>query len=116
MNEITNLKPSVRISIVNPESELKSVMGPGIISLCKGIEEKGSLNAAAKGMQMAYSKAWRIMRDTEAALGLKLLERNGAHGSTLTAKGKILLNTYDALAKDLQRIAEAKFSELLDSL
>ena len=38
---------------------------------------------AAKGMGMAYSKAWRIIKDTEAALDLQLLNRDGAHGSDL---------------------------------
>ena len=116
MNNFSNLKPSIRLSIVNPKSESKSVIGPGIVSLCKGISDTGSLNAAAKRMRMAYSKAWRIMRDTEKALGVKLLERNGAHGSTLTDDCKKLIATYDAIASNLQHQAEMQFNENLGML
>ena len=69
----------------------------------------GSLNAAAKGMGMAYSKAWRIIKDTEAALDLQLLNRDGAHGSDLTEAGNKLLDTYLAIEEKLQKEAEELF-------
>ena len=40
------------------------MFGRGIASLCIGVRDTGSLNAAAKSMGMAYSKAWRIIKDT----------------------------------------------------
>ena len=85
MSDLANLKPTIRLSIMNPDAESGSLFGRGIASLCLGVRETGSLNAAAKGMGMAYSKAWRIIKDTEAALDLQLLNRDGAHGSDLTA-------------------------------
>ena len=78
-------------------------------SLCLGVRETGSLNAAAKGMGMAYSKAWRIIKDTEAALDLQLLNRDGAHGSDLTEAGNKLLDTYLAIEEKLQKEAEELF-------
>ena len=109
MSDLANLKPTIRLSIMNPDAESGSVFGRGIASLCLGVRETGSLNAAAKGMGMAYSKAWRIIKDTEAALDLQLLNRDGAHGSDLTEAGNKLLDTYLAIEEKLQKEAEELF-------
>ena len=109
MSDLANLKPTIRLSIMNPDAESGSLFGCGIASLCLGVRETGSLNAAAKGMGMAYSKAWRIIKDTEAALDLQLLNRDGAHGSDLTEAGNKLLDTYLAIEEKLQKEAEELF-------
>ena len=109
MSDLANLKPTIRLSIMNPDAESGSLFGRGIASLCLGVRETGSLNAAAKGMGMAYSKAWRIIKDTEAALDLQLLNRDGAHGSDLTEAGNKLLDTYLAIEEKLQKEDEELF-------
>ena len=109
MSDLANLKPTIRLSIMNPDAESGSLFGRGIASLCLGVRDTGSLNAAAKGMGMAYSKAWRIIKDTEAALDLQLLNRDGAHGSDLTEAGNKLLDTYLAIEEKLQKEAEELF-------
>ena len=109
MSDLANLKPTIRLSIMNPDAESGPLFGRGIASLCLGVRETGSLNAAAKGMGMAYSKAWRIIKDTEAALDLQLLNRDGAHGSDLTEAGNKLLDTYLAIEEKLQKEAEELF-------
>ena len=109
MSDLANLKPTIRLSIMNPDAESGSLFGRGMASLCLGVRETGSLNASAKGMGMAYSKAWRIIKDTEAALDLQLLNRDGAHGSDLTEAGNKLLDTYLAIEEKLQKEAEELF-------
>ena len=106
------LTPIIRLAIMCEEAENNSQFGRGVASLCQGVRELGSLNAAAKGMKMAYSKAWRIIKETEAALGFQLLNRDGAHGSTLTAEGDKLLDTYLAIDEKLQKTAEKEFAKL----
>lgn len=113
MSDLANLKPTIRLSIMNPDAESGSLFGRGIASLCLGVRETGSLNAAAKGMGMAYSKAWRIIKDTEAALDLQLLNRDGAHGSQLTEAGDRILDAYLAIEKKLQKQAEEEFARLM---
>lgn len=113
MSDLANLKPTIRLSIMNPDAESGSLFGRGIASLCLGVRETGSLNAAAKGMGMAYSKAWRIIKETEAALDLQLLNRDGAHGSDLTDAGNKLLDAYLSIEEKLQREAEELFGEIL---
>ncbi len=105
------LKPVIRLAIKSEGSDSNSQFGRGIANLCQGVREMGSLNAAAKDMKMAYSKAWRIVKDTEAALGVQLLDRDGAHGSTLTEEGNRLLDTYIEMDEKLQEIAETEFAK-----
>ena len=113
MGQLKNLKPTVRLSIMNPGAESGSLFGRGIASLCLGVRTSGSLNAAAKGMGMAYRKAWSIIKDTEAALDLQLLNRDGAHGSQLTEAGDRILDAYLAIEKKLQKQAEEEFARLM---
>jgi len=113
MTKLAKLQPSVRISISNPESNSSSVFGRGIADLCLGVREIGSLNAAAKKMGMAYSKAWRIIKDTEEALGIQLLDRDGAHGSTLTPEGNSILDAYITLDGQLSQAADQTFTDLI---
>ena len=114
MGQLKNLSTTVRLTVANPSSENKSAFGPGIAKLCLGVREMGSLNAAAKGMRMAYSKAWRIIKETEAALEIQLLNRDGAHGSSLTDEGNKLLDSYLEIAKRVQEAAEKEFHRLVD--
>ena len=105
MGRFDGLQVVVRLTVSNPASESTSAFGYGVAELCRGVRETGSLYAAAKRMSMSYGKAWRIMRDTEAALGLQLLDRDGARGSTLTEDCNRLLAAYDSIASHLDREA-----------
>lgn len=114
MGKLSKLETSIRLSIINPKSDSKSVFGRGIATLCNGVREKGSLNAAAKEIGMAYSKAWRIIKETEASLGVQLLNRDGAHGSTLTEEGDHLLDMYFSINEKLSEKALELYKELAE--
>lgn len=105
MKKLEKLSTSVRLSVYNPKTKSNSMFGKGVASLCSGVSELGSLNAAAKQMGMAYSKAWRIIKDTESALGFQLLDRDGAHGSKLTKEGSRLLDAYLSISDELSKKA-----------
>ena len=113
MDKLKSLNTVVRLSIKCGEAEQGSMFGRGIANLCLGVREHGSLNAAAKHMGMAYSKAWRIIKDTEAELGIQLLNRDGAHGSQLTEAGDKLLDTYLAIDEKLQAEAQRIYTEMI---
>ncbi len=113
MNQLQKLEPVIKLSVKNPKSDSGSLFGRGIADLCLGVRNLGSLNAAAKSMGMAYSKAWRIMKETEAALDLQLLHRDGAHGSTLTAEGDVLLDTYIEIDKKMHAEAVKAYQKIL---
>ena len=47
--------------------------GPGVAELLERVREHRSLRAAAASMEMAYSKAWRIIHEAEEGFGFRLL-------------------------------------------
>ena len=74
--------------------------GEGPYRLLRGVEETGSLRAAAQGMDMAYSKALHLVKRAEQVLGFPLTSRTagGASGggSCLTEQGKEWMARYEA--------------------
>ena len=90
--------------------------GPGVAMLLGHIRETGSIRRASQAMGMAYSKAWTILRQAEAAFGAPLLAtatggRSGG-GAVLTPLGESLLTRYDTLCARLEACARDSFAEL----
>lgn len=74
--------------------------GEGPLRLLRTVEKTGSLRAAAIEMEMAYTKASKLLKQAEANLGFPLTARsaggkNGG-GSVLTTEGKLWLRKYEA--------------------
>ena len=92
------MKPSIRTYLCNDKNH--RFFGEGPCRLLHAIEETGSLRSAAMSMNMAYTKALRIIRDAEAALGFALTVRTtggkGGGGSQMTAEAKVFLAKYEA--------------------
>jgi len=72
--------------------------GPGTQELLEQVQATGSLHQAAKLMNMSYTKAWHLLRETEEHLGWKLVERqvggSAGGGTTLTPKGQDLVRRF----------------------
>ena len=83
-----------RLRVKVPDGDVGTSFGHGTAQLLQGVVELHSLNRAAKRMGMAYSKAWKSIRETEAHLGFALLERRAQHGSVLTPNGEKLLEAF----------------------
>lgn len=81
--------------------------GEGPARLLRGVEAQGSLRAAALSMDMAYTKALKLMGNAEAALGFALIRRaaggRDGGGSSLTTEGKEWLERYEAYRDACQR-------------
>ena len=87
--------------------------GPGIADLLELVRELRSLRAAASRMRMAYSKAWRIVKEMEAALGFPLLTSvtggvNGG-GASLTPQAEDMLRRYRAFVEESRHAADQAF-------
>ena len=93
-----------------------SGLGLGVVELCERVDRLGSLNKAAADMGMAYSKAWRIVKNTEEGLGLSLFVRQGARGSHLTEEAKALISLYRRVQRETVERANAVLKESLDEL
>ena len=92
------MKAITKITFVDDQGN--KFFGEGPARLLRGIEEKGSLRAAALAMEMAYTKALTIIKNAEQALGFPLLIRStggkSGGGSKLTDEGKEWLERYEA--------------------
>ena len=89
--------------------------GPGVATLLRKVKELHSLRAAAMKMDMAYSKAWTIVRNAEAQLGFKLLNSTtgGRHGggASLTDEARELLAAYDGYCRELREAADRLYEK-----
>ena len=74
--------------------------GEGPARLLRGVEAHGSLRAAAMSMDMAYTKAMKLIRNAENALRFPLIRRStggkDGGGSNLTDEGREWLERYEA--------------------
>ncbi|MCL1847399.1 MAG: LysR family transcriptional regulator [Coriobacteriia bacterium] len=113
MKSMKHLGLQLRLTIYAGKNSEKGTFGKGIATLLRGVEDYGSLNASAKKIHMAYSKAWRIVNETEAGFGFHLIKRDGARGSTLTPEGKKLLEAYEKLESTGAAYLEEQFKEIV---
>ena len=108
---MTDLYPVLSIRLFRENK----CFGPGVAQLLRRVEQHRSLRAAAISMDMAYSKAWTVMKRCEEELGFPLLinatgGRNGG-GATLTEEAKSLLAAYERYCQRLKDAAERMFRE-----
>lgn len=86
--------------IIFLDEQGEKFFGEGPARLLHGVEETGSLRAAAMSMNMAYTKALKLIRNAETALGFPVISRKtggrDGGGSRLTEEGKEWLCRYEA--------------------
>ena len=106
-------KPQVRTRIdFAPDCSI----GPGKIGLLEGIEQTGSLSAAARAMDMSYRRAWLLVHDTNEAFDQPVAElavggKEGG-GARLTEFGRRLVADFRAFEGKVQQLANERFSAL----
>lgn len=85
--------------IIFNDEQGEKFFGDGPARLLRAIEENGSLRGAAISMNMAYTKALKILKNAENALGFPLTARvsggKDGGGSSLTPEGKEWLTRYE---------------------
>ena len=109
MDKELHLKLTVRLYTEDDQR----CFGPGIATLLERVQLHKSLRAAAASMEMAYSKAWRIIRTAEEVFGCKMLSSTigGRHGggAVLTPQAERLLAAYRTYEADVKRYSQEKF-------
>ena len=92
------MKAVTKLQIFDDSGE--KFFGEGPCRLLRLVEQTGSLRCAAMEMDMAYSKAMKLLKQAEAALGYPLTQRcaggKDGGGSTLTPEGQAWLQKYEA--------------------
>jgi molybdate transport system regulatory protein len=98
------------------EIEGRPVFGRGRRFLLEAIDTYGSINQAAKEINISYRKAWGYIKAMEERLGFKLIERqtggrNGG-GAILTEDAREFLKKYEALERGIREIVDDRFNEI----
>ena len=91
--------------------------GPGIADLLERVERLHSLRKATIEMDMAYSKAWKIVKIAEENLGFPLLVSvtggKGGGGAELTQDGKDFLAAFRRFEEAVRSYADEAFVEIM---
>lgn len=81
------------------ESEEGVLISEGRVQLLKLIEETGSLNKAAKAMNISYQKAWKLVDESNKAAPNPLIATqiggSKGGGTVLTPYGKSLIASFE---------------------
>lgn len=94
----------------------KLAFGIGKCRILKEIARTGSINKAAKNLDMSYRHAWSYISSSEKRLGKPILvkakggERGG--GTILTEYAKDLLEKFEKLEEDTRKFANKRFGEI----
>ena len=90
--------------------------GPGPVELLERINETGSINQAAKQMQMSYKKAWEIinMLNIQSARPLIVTQTGGPSGggSIITADAKKIIAWHQSLRERFKAFLEKETGKL----
>jgi len=94
----------------------KPVFGPGRKLLLEAIDRQGSINKAAKEINISYKKAWSYINAMEERLGICLVERhvggkNGG-GANLTDEAKEFIKKYTLMGKGIKEIVNDRFKAI----
>ncbi len=97
----------------------KPVFGSGREALLKSIDRLGSINKAAKDINVSYRKALSYIQSMEERLGTTLVERQagGVHGggAALTDEAIDFLRKFEQLEDGINEMLDAKFLEVFGS-
>ena len=92
------MKAVTRILFLDEQDQ--KFFGEGPCRLLRGVEETKSLRASALRMGMSYTKALKLVKNAENALGYPLTMRTAGGkdggGSSLTPEGEEWLKRYEA--------------------
>ena len=115
------MKIYVKLSVLDDQG--LPFMGKGPRELLLGIKRLGSINQAAKEMDLSYVKALKIIKKMETILGQKILktmiggkEHGGAELTPLAIEFLDLYMTYEAEVTTFAREQFNKINERLDAL
>lgn len=112
------MKLRLRLSFLTDGDE--KFFGEGPYRLLKGVQDHGSLRASAQSMDMAYTKAFKIIRNAETALGFPLIQRTiggrGGGGSELTQQAGELLKCYESYRSACNDMALQLYKEHFSGL
>jgi molybdate transport system regulatory protein len=98
------------------ERKGRLALGDGRFRILKAIDRTGSINKAARELDMSFRHAWSYIDSSEKYLGFRLIEREkgGKHGggSRLTPEAKVLIRKLEKLSQEVKDFTDKKFSSI----
>jgi molybdate transport system regulatory protein len=83
-------------------------LGWGRIHLLETIEDKGSINKAAKALGMSYKRAWQLVNAINDIADEPIVERNaggaGGGGTRITVRGKQVIQEFKRIDSLCQKV------------
>lgn len=97
------------------ETEEGILISEGRIQLLKLIAETGSLNKAAKAMNISYQKAWKLIDASNKASKQPLIATqiggNKGGGTVLTPYGQSLIESFEAINKSCWEFLDSELQK-----
>ncbi|MBN2334978.1 LysR family transcriptional regulator [Candidatus Bathyarchaeota archaeon] len=92
------------------ETDEGYVFGPGVYSLLRKIQEKGTLKEAAASLGMSYRFAWGLLKKAEEKLGEPLISasKGGRHGggsTEITELGSQYVDEFERFRMMLEEVS-----------
>ncbi len=114
MIKVLRARPAYKLWLETDEGH---VFGPGVYSLLRKIQEKGTLKEAAASLGMSYRYAWGLIRKAEEKLGEPLISatKGGRHGggsTEITDLGRRYIDDFDRFRRMLDEVSEDSLHEI----
>lgn len=97
------------------ETDEGVLISEGRVQLLKLIAQTGSLNKAAKAMNLSYQKAWKLVDASNKAAKEPLIATqvggNKGGGTVLTPYGQSLIDAFDAINTDCWKFLDSEFNK-----
>lgn len=110
----------LKVRIWLADEDGRGFLGQGRYSLLRQIERTGSLQQAAKDLDLSYRKAWGDIRAVERQLGFEMVTRKrggpGGGASSLTDRAKRLLDAYGKAIADTEACTARQYEKRLKKL
>lgn len=110
------MKAATRILFLDENDD--KFFGEGPCMLLKKVEETGSLRSAAISMGMSYSKAMKLLKRAEKALGFPLTLRQvggkSGGGSVLTPECKAWIEKYETYRDECVKANEVIYEKYFE--
>jgi len=107
---MNGINPTIRLHIWLENEQGEIIFGSGRAALIANIARYGSLKKAAQSMGISYRAAWGKIKQTEAIIGEKMLEKSGSkrEGYRLTEFGELISSMYSEWFSGVEKFALAE--------
>jgi molybdate transport system regulatory protein len=112
--KVRRARPAYKLWLETDEGH---VFGPGVYSLLRKIQEKGTLKEAAASLGMSYRYAWGLIKKAEEKLGEPLISatKGGRHGggsTEITELGRRYVRDFEMFRRVLDEVSEGSLHEI----